>query len=275
MVDLLGIGHLLDRRPGLLSGGEKQRVAIGRALIASPRLILMDEPLASLDDARKAEILPYVERLRDEAGIPIVYVSHSVAEVARLATDVVVLAGRPGRRQRRRRPTCWRALDLLPPEDRDEAGALVELEVVGQDARFALSLLRSAGGDWRLPRIDAPLGARVRARVRARDVMLATERPAGISALNVLAGRPSPLSPPGTAPTRWSTSTAAATGCSRGSPAARSQALGLGARPAGLRHRQGGDLRPRQRPGARRGSPDGGCRLCWRRQRRRSAPCRR
>ena len=93
VVELLGIGHLLDRKPDLLSGGEKQRVAIGRALLASPLLILMDEPLASLDEARKAEILPYIERLRDETRVPIVYVSHSVVEVARLATDVVVLAG--------------------------------------------------------------------------------------------------------------------------------------------------------------------------------------
>ena len=92
VVELLGIGHLLDRKPAMLSGGEKQRVAIGRALLASPRLILMDEPLASLDEARKAEILPYIERLRDETKVPIVYVSHSVAEVARLATDVVVLS---------------------------------------------------------------------------------------------------------------------------------------------------------------------------------------
>jgi molybdate transport system ATP-binding protein len=186
VVDLLGLGPLLDRRPSLLSGGEKQRVAIGRALIASPRLILMDEPLASLDDARKAEIMPYVERLRDEAGIPIVYVSHSVAEVARLATDVAVLAagriaasGPAG--------DVLARLDLVP-EGRGEAGALVELELVAQDPRFALSLLRSAGGDWRLPWLDAPLGTRVRARVRARDVMLATDPPSGISALNVLLG---------------------------------------------------------------------------------------
>ena len=85
ILDLLGIGHLLKRRPRDLSGGEKQRVAIGRALLASPRLLLMDEPLASLDAARKAEIMPYLERLRDEVKIPIVYVSHSVAEVMRLA----------------------------------------------------------------------------------------------------------------------------------------------------------------------------------------------
>ena len=92
MVDLLGIGHLLERRPATLSGGEKQRVAIGRALLADPRLLLMDEPLASLDEARKAEIYPYIERLRDEGGVPIVLVSHSAAEIARLATSIVVLS---------------------------------------------------------------------------------------------------------------------------------------------------------------------------------------
>ena len=92
VVELLGIGHLLDRRPAGLSGGEKQRVAIGRALLASPRLLLMDEPLASLDAARKDEILPYLERLRDEVRVPILYVSHAIAEVARLATTVVALA---------------------------------------------------------------------------------------------------------------------------------------------------------------------------------------
>src|SRR5215467_4454571 len=90
VVDLLGIGSLLERRPGRLSGGEKQRVAIGRALLADPRLLLMDEPLASLDEARKGEILPYIERLRDESRIPIVYVSHAIAEVTRLATTIVV-----------------------------------------------------------------------------------------------------------------------------------------------------------------------------------------
>jgi len=92
VVDMLGIGPLLRRRPALLSGGEKQRVAIGRALLASPRLLLMDEPLASLDEDRKAEILPYIERLRDETRLPIVYVSHSIAEVARLASTLVILS---------------------------------------------------------------------------------------------------------------------------------------------------------------------------------------
>ena len=104
VVALLALDGLLDRRPGRLSGGEKQRVALGRALLADPRLLLMDEPLAALDAERKDEILPYIERLRDEAGVPIVYVSHSVAEVVRLANTIVLIAdGRvrtlgPGRR---------------------------------------------------------------------------------------------------------------------------------------------------------------------------------
>jgi len=90
-VELLDIGHLLDRRPGKLSGGERQRVAIGRALLMRPRLLLLDEPLASLDAARKGEILPYLERLRDEARVPIIYVSHDAAEVRRIASRVVML----------------------------------------------------------------------------------------------------------------------------------------------------------------------------------------
>ncbi len=91
VVELLGIGHLLNRRPGALSGGERQRIAIGRALLMQPRLLLLDEPLASLDGARKAEIFPYLERLRDEASIPMIYVSHSAAEIRRIATTVVHL----------------------------------------------------------------------------------------------------------------------------------------------------------------------------------------
>jgi molybdate transport system ATP-binding protein len=91
IIDLLDIGSLLDRRPGQLSGGERQRVALGRALLASPRLLLLDEPLGSLDDERKVEILPYLVRLRDEAGVPMVYVSHDPDEMRQLATSVVLL----------------------------------------------------------------------------------------------------------------------------------------------------------------------------------------
>ncbi len=185
VVDLLGIGHLLDRRPGHLSGGEKQRVAIGRALIASPKLILMDEPLASLDQARKAEILPYIERLRDETKIPIVYVSHSVSEVSRLATDAVILSGGRVLAEGLASDVLSRA-DILPPGDQDETGTLLDLELVSHEEEFGLTVLRSSVGEWRLPRIDRPVGSTVRVRVRARDVMLMLAAPTGMSALNVL-----------------------------------------------------------------------------------------
>ncbi|MEI9401495.1 molybdenum ABC transporter ATP-binding protein [Mesorhizobium argentiipisi] len=187
VVDLLGIGHLLDRRPAKLSGGERQRVAIGRALLASPKLLLMDEPLASLDEARKAEILPYIERLRDETKIPIVYVSHSVAEVARLASDVVVLSqGKVAAAG----PTeaIMQRLDLLPAEERGEGGAVLDTKVLRHDEAFGMTVLASQAGEIRVPRLARPVGATVRLRIRARDVMIATEQPTGLSALNILAG---------------------------------------------------------------------------------------
>ena len=187
VADLLGIGSLLQRRPARLSGGEKQRVAIGRALLAHPRLLLMDEPLASLDEARKAEILPYIERLRDQSRIPIVYVSHSIAEVARLASNVVLLSeGRVAAVG----PTSeiMQRLDLFPLTGRAEAGAIVEATVERHDEQFGLTELRSRAGLWKLPRLDAPIGGRLRLRVRARDVMIAKSAPTDLSALNVLPG---------------------------------------------------------------------------------------
>jgi molybdate transport system ATP-binding protein len=187
VVDLLGIGHLVDRRPGRFSGGEKQRVAIGRALLAEPRLLLMDEPLASLDEQRKAEILPYIERLRDQSKVPIVYVSHSISEVARLATTVVLMSeGKVAAVG----PTAeiMQRLDLFPLTGRAEAGAVIEATVDRHDDRFGLTELSSRAGRWRLQRIDAPVGARLRLRVRARDVMLARSAPTDLSALNVLPG---------------------------------------------------------------------------------------
>ena len=187
IVDLLDIAALLDRRPARLSGGEKQRVAIGRALLASPRLLLMDEPLASLDEARKAEILPYIERLRDESGVPIVYVSHSVPEVARLASTIVLVsAGSVAAAG----PTAeiMERLDLFPAGGRAEAGAVIDATVEAHDDAFDLTMLRSRAGLWRLPRLALALGEALRLRVRARDVMLATKAPESISALNVIAG---------------------------------------------------------------------------------------
>lgn len=194
IIDLLGIAHLLDRRPALLSGGEKQRVAIGRALLASPKLVLMDEPLASLDEARKAEILPYIERLRDETKIPIVYVSHSMAEVARLATDIVVLsAGKVAASGTM--PEIVRRLDLLPEEERAEGGAVLEMKVSAQDEDFGTTALSSEAGEIRVPAIGLEIGRTIRVRIRARDVLIATERPHGLSALNILGGTIDEISP--------------------------------------------------------------------------------
>jgi molybdate transport system ATP-binding protein len=193
-VELLGIEHLLDRKPARLSGGEKQRVAIGRALIASPRLILMDEPLASLDEARKGEILPFIERLRDEARVPIVYVSHAVAEVARLASDIVVLdrgqvsAAGPAR-------DILAGLDLLSGTAGDEGGSRLFVDFVRFDAASGLDLFRSPAGIWHLPPSVHQSGDRVAIFVRASDILLATRPPEGISALNVLAGRVTALRP--------------------------------------------------------------------------------
>lgn len=187
IVELLGIGSLLDRRPERLSGGEKQRVAIGRALLSAPRLLLMDEPLASLDDARKAEILPYIERLRDHSRIPIIYVSHSVAEVSRLASTVVLLTeGKVAAAG----PTSeiMQRLDLFPLTGRAEAGAIIEATVERHDEAFALTELSSRAGRWMLPRLEAEPGSRLRLRVRARDVALATSAPRDLSTLNILSG---------------------------------------------------------------------------------------
>ena len=188
VVDLLGIGHLLDRKPGSLSGGEKQRVAIGRALRARPRLILMDEPLASLDEHRKAEIMPYIERLRDETKLPIVYVSHSVAEVARLAIDMVVLDNGKVAASGATSEILQR-LDLLPAGERGEGGAVLEMQVTGRNAVFGMTTLASRAGEIHVAGLDAATGSAVRVRIRARDVIVATERPRGISALNILPGR--------------------------------------------------------------------------------------
>ena len=187
VVDLLGIAPLLDRRPGRLSGGEKQRVAIGRALLASPRLLLMDEPLAALDAGRKDEILPYLERLRDQASVPIVYVSHSVAEVTRLANTIVLISDGRVRAVGPVQEVMGRA-ELYPLAGRFEAGAVLAVRVAAHDARWRLTELTGAFGKLMVPLLDAPIGTALRVRIRARDVILALTPPIGISALNVLAG---------------------------------------------------------------------------------------
>lgn len=196
VVDLLGIGDLLARRPGTLSGGERQRVAIGRALLASPCLLLMDEPLASLDHARKDEILPYLDRLRSETGVPIVYVSHALDEVARLADTMVVLTegrvaavGPVGEIMAR--------LDLQPLTGRAEAGSVLQAVVARHDERYDLSELDVLGQPIVVPRVADPPGTPVRLRVRARDVAIATMPLEGLSIRNRLRGPIALLEPSG------------------------------------------------------------------------------
>ncbi|MBF9041949.1 molybdenum ABC transporter ATP-binding protein [Rhodobacterales bacterium HKCCE4037] len=191
VVEMLGIGHLLERRPAALSGGEAQRAAIGRALLSRPRLLLLDEPLAALDEARKAEILPYLERLRDAAGVPMLYVSHSVAEVARLATTLVALENG---RVVRVGPAAevLSDPDVAPVIGIREAGAILAARVVAHH-EDGLSELAAAGGTFWLPKVAAAVGSEVRVRIEAQDVMLSAARPEGISALNVLPIRISTL----------------------------------------------------------------------------------
>ena len=194
IVTLLGLEDLLERRPGDLSGGEKQRVAIGRALLASPRVLLLDEPLASLDVHRREEVLRHLELLRDEVQIPIVYVSHAVEEVVRLADTVVLMAagkvvaagdvedvmGRP---------------DLRPAGGMFEGGAVIDTRVTAQDMQYDLATLAFDGGTLAVTNLDALVGEPVRVRVRARDVSIALLPPERISIQNVLHGKITDLSP--------------------------------------------------------------------------------
>ncbi len=194
IVELLGISHLLARRPVSLSGGEKQRVAIGRALLACPQLLLLDEPLAALDSERKAEILPYIERLRDELSLPIVYVSHDATEILRLADQVLLLE--QGRIAAYGpvadvfgRPELQRLIGAA------EAGALVAAKLESHDEDFALSYLRFAGGRLAIARIAADVGSELRLRIRARDVSIALARPSDLSIQNIIAARIAAIHP--------------------------------------------------------------------------------
>jgi molybdate transport system ATP-binding protein len=188
VVAVLGIAHLLDRRPATLSGGERQRVAIGRALLMSPRLLLMDEPLASLDARRKMEILPFIERLRDEFRVPIVYVSHAVEEVTRLANQVVRL-------DEGRVTAIGKAADVLPAAslsraaDRFDAVSVLTGSVATYRADYGVTVIGHPAGDIVVPgRLD-PGGGPVRIAIRATNVSLSIGRPSNISIRTRLSGQ--------------------------------------------------------------------------------------
>jgi molybdate transport system ATP-binding protein len=188
VVQLLGLANLLDRRPATLSGGERQRVALGRALLSQPRLLLLDEPLASLDAARRAEILPYLERLRDHARIPMLYVSHQFEEVLRLATHVVVLeAGRVTAAG----PLGQVALEPALGRAAGEAavGAVLDSRVTAVDPASGLARVPAGAGELRIAADGLGAGTTVRLQLLARDVIVATRPPEGLSVRNVLAGK--------------------------------------------------------------------------------------
>jgi molybdate transport system ATP-binding protein len=186
VVELLGIGGLLSRRPHTLSGGERQRVAIGRALLAQPHLLLMDEPLASLDSARKAEIMPYLTRLKTALRLPVLYVTHSLDEVAELGDSLVLIdAGRV--------IGCGPLSEIaaradLPLAQRDDAGAVLLCRVMEHDPSRQLSRLEGAGVTLWLPLLETPIGVERRIRIPAREVILASKAPDAISLHNVVPG---------------------------------------------------------------------------------------
>ncbi len=186
-IELLGLGDLLKRRPHRLSGGERQRVAIGRAILSQPALLLMDEPLSSLDPPRKAELLPYIERLRDGVAVPIIYISHDFNEVMRLADTLVVV---DNGRIARSGPLLDLTSDpeLSPLIGRYEAGTVLACEVAAHEPANELSRLAFGRHAITVALVDAEIGTEVRVRLRARDVALALSEPVDTSIANRLPG---------------------------------------------------------------------------------------
>jgi len=184
IVDMLGLAPLMDRYPETLSGGEKQRVTMGRALMNHPRLLLMDEPMAGLDRARKREIMPYLENLRAEFKIPILYVSHDLNEIIAIADWLLVmengqtLDGGPLDQMLAR-------MDLAIAE-REDAGALLQAQVIKHDDEFQLTEVEFSGGKLLIPRLGKEPGERLRLRVHARDISLTLDPPTRTSILNIV-----------------------------------------------------------------------------------------
>jgi molybdate transport system ATP-binding protein len=188
IVELLELGALLDRRPGLLSGGERQRIALGRAILASPRLLLMDEPLASLDQELKDRIIPYLRHIRSDLSVPILYVSHSVAEILQLTGQVIVL--RQGRVLAygdffdiAQRP------DILPLMDAYGFENALPVVIVANDRAQGVTRIRYRDRELKVPLCDRPPGSRIFIGIRANDIILCRERPAGLSIRNAIEGR--------------------------------------------------------------------------------------
>ena len=187
VVDVLALGALLDREPHRLSGGERQRVAIGRAILSAPRLLLMDEPLASLDAERKWEILPFIDRIHKDFSTPIVYVSHSVDEILQLADEMVLMVN-GGVAAAGPVEDVMNRPDLMRSAGDGNAGSVIPVEVRDIDPEYGLATLSFDSGAFQVAAPGLHPGEKLRIRVRARDVSLATKRPQDVSVLNVFEG---------------------------------------------------------------------------------------
>jgi len=196
VVDLLGLGRLLDRRPHQLSGGERQRVGLGRALLSQPRLLLLDEPLASLDIARREEVLPYLEALHDRLSIPMVYVSHQFEEVLQLATHVVLMeAGRVIAHGSLGEVSVLPELRAIVGPD--AVGSVLDGVVTRVDSSQGMADVRLGHGTLYVSLEGVTVGARVRVQLLARDIILANQKPQGLSVRNELEGVITELTPDG------------------------------------------------------------------------------
>ncbi len=187
VVKTLDLQPLLARKTNDLSGGERQRVAIGRTLLSAPRLLLMDEPLAALDHSRKARLLPYIARLPEAFDLPILYITHSVEEVTRLADRMLVLSKGQVLAAGKVSATLAR-LDIAEASGKFEAGSVVQARVIAQDERFHLTELCVAGQKMSMPASNLAIGAELPLRIRARDVAVARQKPSGVSIRNILSG---------------------------------------------------------------------------------------
>ncbi len=200
VIGVLGLDPMLERSPAGLSGGEAQRVQFGRAILANPKLLLMDEPLSSLDNPRRTEILPFIERLRDEFHIPILYVTHAMEEIIRLADRLLIIEDGSLAADGTVEELTGR-LDLRPLTGRYEAGSVIAATIKENDTRYGLTHLSFPGGVLRVPAIDGAPGTPVRLRIRARDISISTELPAGASELNIFKGKVVEISPPASSQT--------------------------------------------------------------------------
>ncbi len=198
VVQLLGIEKLLAQRTDTLSGGQRQRVAVGRALLSSPKLLLMDEPLASLDLDSRADILPYLERLHDELDIPVLFISHAPAEVAQLADHLALMAN--GRILASGPINEILTRGDLPVSQQEEASAVLEGQIVDHDRDYQLMRIAVPGGQMSVALREVPVGHRVRVRILARDVSIALQRPVDSSISNVLPVRIVDITPLGNGP---------------------------------------------------------------------------